>query len=92
MNKFEEKKQIKCSFCGKQQEQVRRIIAGPGVYICDECIGLCQEIIEEDFIINGRRVPAQQPLERPGNGGAAARQHEAGAGQKDHSRGSLQPL
>ncbi|MGI6168586.1 MAG: ATP-dependent Clp protease ATP-binding subunit ClpX [Christensenellales bacterium] len=49
MTKFEEKKQVKCSFCGKQQEQVRRIIAGPGVYICDECIELCQEIIDEDF-------------------------------------------
>ena len=41
---------IKCSFCGKEQEQVRRIVAGPGVCICDECIELCQEIIEEDFI------------------------------------------
>lgn len=49
MAKFEEKKQLKCSFCGKNQEQVRRLIAGPGVYICDECIELCQEIIDEEF-------------------------------------------
>jgi ATP-dependent Clp protease ATP-binding subunit ClpX len=49
MAKFEEKKQLKCSFCGKGQEQVRRLIAGPGVYICDECIELCQEIIDEEF-------------------------------------------
>ena len=49
MAKFEEKKQFKCSFCGKNQEQVRKLIAGPGVYICDECINLCQEIIEEEF-------------------------------------------
>jgi ATP-dependent Clp protease ATP-binding subunit ClpX len=49
MAKFEEKKQLKCSFCGKSQEQVRRLIAGPGVYICDECIELCQEIIDEEF-------------------------------------------
>ena len=49
MSKFEEKKQFKCSFCGKSQEQVRKLIAGPGVYICDECIELCQEIIEEEF-------------------------------------------
>ena len=49
MAKFEEKKQFKCSFCGKNQEQVRKLIAGPGVYICDECIDLCQEIIEEEF-------------------------------------------
>jgi ATP-dependent Clp protease ATP-binding subunit ClpX len=46
---MEDKKQPRCSFCGKLQEQVRRIVAGPGVYICDECIELCQEIIEEDF-------------------------------------------
>ena len=39
----------KCSFCGKSQEDVRRLIAGPSVYICDECIELCQEIIEEEF-------------------------------------------
>lgn len=49
MAKFDEKKQLKCSFCGKNQDQVRRLIAGPGVYICDECIELCQEIIEEEF-------------------------------------------
>jgi len=46
---YDEKKHIKCSFCGKPQEQVRRIIAGPGVYICNECIDLCSEIIDEDF-------------------------------------------
>ncbi|KAB1502369.1 ATP-dependent Clp protease ATP-binding subunit ClpX [Corynebacterium sp. 320] len=40
---------LKCSFCGKSQKQVRKLIAGPGVYICDECIELCVEIIEEEF-------------------------------------------
>ena len=40
---------LKCSFCGKTQKQVRKLIAGPGVYICDECIELCNEIIEEEF-------------------------------------------
>ena len=40
---------LKCSFCGKSQKQVRKLIAGPGVYICDECIDLCNEIIEEEF-------------------------------------------
>lgn len=40
---------IRCSFCGKTQEQVRKIVAGPDVYICDECINLCHEIIEEEF-------------------------------------------
>lgn len=51
MAKFDEK-QLRCSFCGKPQEQVRRLIAGPNVYICNECIELCQEIIEEEFVDN----------------------------------------
>ncbi|WP_295646051.1 ATP-dependent Clp protease ATP-binding subunit ClpX [uncultured Corynebacterium sp.] len=41
---------LKCSFCGKSQKQVRKLIAGPGVYICDECIELCNEIIEEEMV------------------------------------------
>ncbi len=50
MIKFnDEKGQLKCSFCGKNQEQVRKLVAGPGVYICDECIELCNEIIEEEI-------------------------------------------
>lgn len=49
MVKYDEKKQLKCSFCGKNQDQVRRLIAGPGVYICDECIELCSEIIADEF-------------------------------------------
>ncbi|HAZ23069.1 MAG TPA: ATP-dependent Clp protease ATP-binding subunit ClpX [Firmicutes bacterium] len=49
MFKFEnEKGQLKCSFCAKAQDQVKKLIAGPGVYICDECIELCNEIIDED--------------------------------------------
>ena len=50
MFKFgDEKAQLKCSFCGKAQEQVKKLIAGPGVYICDECIELCNEIIDEEL-------------------------------------------
>lgn len=49
MAKYEDKKTVRCSFCGKAQENVKRIIAGPGVYICDECVGLCSNIIEEEF-------------------------------------------
>lgn len=50
MFKFnDEKGQLKCSFCGKNQEQVRKLVAGPGVYICDECIVLCTEIVEEEL-------------------------------------------
>ncbi|HHY44327.1 MAG TPA: ATP-dependent Clp protease ATP-binding subunit ClpX [Firmicutes bacterium] len=49
MFRFEEQKGLKCSFCGKYQDQVKRLIAGPGVYICDECIELCYEIITEEL-------------------------------------------
>ncbi len=49
MSKSEDKRQLKCSFCGKNQEQVRRLIAGPNVYICDECVELCDEIIQEEI-------------------------------------------
>lgn len=51
MQKYgDEKGQLKCSFCGKNQDQVRKLVAGPGVYICDECIELCNEIIEEELV------------------------------------------
>lgn len=49
MGKYDETKQLKCSFCGKPQDQVRRLVAGPNVYICDECIELCQDIIKEEL-------------------------------------------
>ena len=42
------RRHTRCSFCGKGQEQVRKLVAGPGVYICDQCIDLCQEVLEED--------------------------------------------
>ncbi|MDI9505990.1 MAG: ATP-dependent Clp protease ATP-binding subunit ClpX [Candidatus Excrementavichristensenella sp.] len=48
MAKNEDFKQVHCSFCGKTQDQVRRIVAGPGVFICNECVSLCQEICYED--------------------------------------------
>jgi ATP-dependent Clp protease ATP-binding subunit ClpX len=41
--------ELKCSFCGKSQDQVKKLVAGPGVYICDECIELCNEIVEEEL-------------------------------------------
>ncbi|TAG93389.1 MAG: ATP-dependent protease ATP-binding subunit ClpX [Oscillatoriales cyanobacterium] len=48
---------LKCSFCGKSQEQVRKLIAGPGVYICDECVDLCNEILDEE-LFDSSAVPA----------------------------------
>lgn len=49
MAKNQSQKNIKCSFCGKTQDAVKRIVAGPGVYICDECISLCKSIIDEEY-------------------------------------------
>ncbi|KXG43015.1 ATP-dependent protease ATP-binding subunit ClpX [Tepidibacillus decaturensis] len=67
MFKFsDEKGTLKCSFCGKSQEQVRKLVAGPGVYICDECIELCNEIIEEEIgheeEVNLQDVPKPQEI------------------------------
>ena len=67
---------LKCSFCGKSQEQVRKLIAGPGVYICDECIDLCNEILDEELVDgqasqgrsspdHNRRAPARKHPPRP---------------------------
>ncbi|MEB3307294.1 MAG: ATP-dependent protease ATP-binding subunit ClpX [Cyanobacteriota bacterium] len=63
---------LKCSFCGKSQEQVRKLIAGPGVYICDECIDLCNEILDEELVDGhggGRSAPeparGKTPLKKP---------------------------
>ena len=55
----------RCSFCGKSQEQVRKLIAGQGVYICDECINLCQEIIEEEMLEAPRAKPQVAKLPNP---------------------------
>jgi len=63
---FNEKGQLKCSFCGKSQDQVKKLVAGPGVYICDECIELCNEIIEEelseDFGVEVGDIPKPQEI------------------------------
>ncbi len=54
---------LKCSFCGKSQDQVRKLIAGPGVYICDECVELCNEILEEEFFNSSKKVTVPSPVE-----------------------------
>ena len=63
MAKFGEGDLLKCSFCGKTQKQVKKLIAGPGVYICDECIDLCNEIIEEE--LSEPTEPSLGELPRP---------------------------
>lgn len=65
MSKFDS--HLKCSFCGKSQEQVRKLIAGPGVYICDECVDLCNEILDEE-LYDSRPHPAAPPPPRPESG------------------------
>nr|CAD5982182.1 ATP-dependent Clp protease ATP-binding subunit ClpX [Planktothrix pseudagardhii] len=55
---------LKCSFCGKSQEQVRKLIAGPGVYICDECVELCNEILDEE-LFDSSSAAAPSPSARP---------------------------
>ncbi|MEY3259164.1 MAG: hypothetical protein RI954_1190 [Actinomycetota bacterium] len=55
---------VKCSFCGKSQKQVKKLIAGPSVYICDECIDLCNEIIDEEFVKNVDSGVAELPIPR----------------------------
>ncbi len=64
MSKYDDNKFLKCSFCGKPQDQVRRLIAGPGVYICDECIELCQDIIKEEFA-QGRAKTVEEDFKLP---------------------------
>lgn len=56
---------LKCSFCGKSQEQVRKLIAGPGVYICDECVDLCNEILDEELLDSSTPAPQQVPRSEP---------------------------
>ncbi|MEC4819385.1 MAG: ATP-dependent protease ATP-binding subunit ClpX [Scytonema sp. PMC 1069.18] len=57
---------LKCSFCGKSQEQVRKLIAGPGVYICDECVDLCNEILDEELLdTNGAASSQPAPKSEP---------------------------
>ena len=59
MARNDEKKTIRCSFCGKHQDQVRRLIAGPGVYICNECVQLCMGILDDNY----------EPVDEPGSSG-----------------------
>ena len=68
----------RCSFCGKSQEQVRKLIAGQGVYICDECINLCQEIIEEEMLEAPRTKPQAAKLPNPRQIDAALDQYVIG--------------
>ncbi|MBO4563331.1 MAG: ATP-dependent Clp protease ATP-binding subunit ClpX [Clostridia bacterium] len=56
MSKYDDKTIVKCSFCGKTQDQVKRIIAGPGVFICSDCVALCQEVIDDDYEVEAAEI------------------------------------
>ena len=83
---------LKCSFCGKSQKQVKKLIAGPGVYICDECIDLCNEIIEEE-LAEGTEVSFDE-LPKPREIFEFLDQYVIGQEQRqeDALRRGLQPL
>ena len=84
--------QLLCSFCGKSQRQVKKLIAGPGVYICDECIDLCNEIIDEELTDPGP-ARSRQPAQAAGDLRRPERlRRRAGGGQAHAVRGGLQPL
>ncbi len=65
-SKTDDKKQIRCSFCGKPQDEVKKLIAGPDVYICDECVDLCADIIadgmEEETMADGMKLPTPKEM------------------------------
>lgn len=65
MPKNEEPRLVCCSFCGKTQDEVQRLIAGPGVYICNECIELCQAVLDEDGTVSRRRPAEEVPFRLP---------------------------
>ena len=65
MANHEESKQVRCSFCGKSQDVVKRIIAGPGVYICNECVGLCSSIVDDDYVDDADDIIENAPLPTP---------------------------
>ena len=65
MPNYKDEKPLKCSFCGKPQNRVRKLIAGPGVYICDECIGVCTSILEDELDFMPEQHCGQRAAARP---------------------------
>ena len=83
-----------CSFCGKSQGEVKKLIAGPGVYICDECIELCNDIIAEEYEKDESkhsRLSIPEPAVDHQEADRRVR-HRPGTGQEDPVRGGLQSL
>ena len=86
------KKSIRCSFCGKHQDQVSRIIAGPGAYICNECVALCNSILDDgeyDGPPDRRGHPRGDPHPRRDQRGAGSVYHWAGSHESRAVRGGI---
>ena len=84
--------QLLCSFCGKSQRQVKKLIAGPGVYICDECIDLCNEIIDEELTTPAHARPRQPPAPEGDLRGPERLRRRPGGGEAHALGRRLQPL
>ncbi len=76
--KEDRRRHTRCSFCGKGQEQVRKLVAGPGVFICDQCIDLCQEVLEEDTKTASQKKAKTQSVPNPQVISAALDQYVVG--------------
>ncbi|MBO4898063.1 MAG: ATP-dependent Clp protease ATP-binding subunit ClpX [Clostridia bacterium] len=86
-NKNDNEKTVKCSFCGRSQDQVKRLVAGPGVYICDECIELCYDIIDEGAdVVSGGKEPVTGDVPKPADIKAALDDYVIG---QDRAKKSL---
>lgn len=85
MNRDDERreKNVRCSFCQKTQNQVDKIIAGPGVYICDECVELCQSIIEDDTLLSSKKKKSKEEVKLPAPAEIKAQLDEYVVGQND---------
>src|SRR5947209_3890168 len=84
MNEREDRRRhTRCSFCGKDQSQVRKLVAGPGVYICDQCIDLCQEVLEEDTKTTSQKRTKGGLIPNPKTINAALDQYVIG---QDHAK------
>ena len=75
---------LKCSFCGKTQDQVKKLIAGPEVYICDECVELCNEILDEEFFENKEKEGASKEKSGKSAEKAIPKPHEIKAYLDEH--------
>ena len=85
-------KLLYCSFCGKSQHEVRKLIAGPSVFVCDECVELCNDIIREELEDRAERARDKLPKPSRDQEGARRIRHRPGAREEDALGRRVQPL